>query len=146
MAKRKYTRFGETATQYECTKRKCKWQGTDEEKLNKRTDPVYQIFTLVCPNCGNDEFYGLLSTENLLIMNNTEVERDDLFTDAARLIVSQQKASSAMLQLKLKLGYQRANRIMNQLKDAKIISGSSDLNWKVSILSPVDLETHLNSL
>ncbi|RWW91845.1 DNA translocase FtsK [Flavobacterium cerinum] len=79
-------------------------------------------------------------------MNKTEVERDDLFTDAARLIVSQQKASSAMLQLKLKLGYMRANRIMNQLKEAKIISGSNDMNWKVSILSPVDLETHLNTL
>jgi hypothetical protein len=57
--KRKYTRIGEIAESYECTKRKCKWQGTDEQKNQKRTDPEYMIFELVCPKCGNNEFYGL---------------------------------------------------------------------------------------
>lgn len=57
--KRKYTRSGEAATEYECTKRKCKWQGSDEDKEQKRTGPEYMIFELVCPKCGNNEFYGL---------------------------------------------------------------------------------------
>ena len=58
MAKRKYTKWGETPTKYECTKRKCKWQGTDQEKNSKQTDKSY--FELVCPSCENNEFYGFI--------------------------------------------------------------------------------------
>lgn len=53
----KYTTNGETPKKYECTKRKCKWQGTDNEKSQRKMDGFYQLLT--CPNCGNDEFYGL---------------------------------------------------------------------------------------
>lgn len=58
MAKRKYTRGAEEPASYECTKRTCKWQGTDEQKNEKRINSCMKV--LVCPNCGNDEFYGLL--------------------------------------------------------------------------------------
>lgn len=58
MAKRKYARFGEKAVRYECTKKKCKWQGTDEQK-GRRFRDEYQT-DHVCPECGNNEFYGLL--------------------------------------------------------------------------------------
>jgi len=56
--RRKYTIAGENPTKYECIKRKCKWQGTDEDKYQKKLDDGY--FEHVCPNCGNNEFYGLL--------------------------------------------------------------------------------------
>lgn len=58
MAKRKYCRMGEKAVAYECTKQKCKWQGTDEEKGRKRINEYRTEH--VCPKCGNAEFYGLL--------------------------------------------------------------------------------------
>jgi cytochrome c-type biogenesis protein CcmH/NrfF len=58
MAKRKYTRWGEKAVRNECTKSKCKWQGTDEEKNRNRLNDYQE--ELVCPKCGNNEFYGLL--------------------------------------------------------------------------------------
>lgn len=58
MGKRKYTRMGESPASYECTKRKCKWQGKDEEKATKFISNIQT--ELVCPNCGNAEFYGLL--------------------------------------------------------------------------------------
>lgn len=60
MAKRKYTKSGEKANRYECCKRKCKWQGTDEEKSEKYIREKGWI-ELVCPKCGNNEFYGLLN-------------------------------------------------------------------------------------
>ena len=59
-AKRKYTRFGEKSTKHECTNKKCKWQGTDSDKESKELEPGY--CELVCPHCGNNEFYGLLNT------------------------------------------------------------------------------------
>jgi S-DNA-T family DNA segregation ATPase FtsK/SpoIIIE len=48
-------------------------------------------------------------------------ERDALFEDAARVIVSNQVGSTSMIQRRLKLGYNRAGRIMDQLEDAGIV-------------------------
>lgn len=58
MAKvRKYTRWSESAAAYECSKRSCKWQGTQEQQALKQFEAGYK--ESVCPNCGNNEFYGI---------------------------------------------------------------------------------------
>jgi S-DNA-T family DNA segregation ATPase FtsK/SpoIIIE len=48
-------------------------------------------------------------------------ERDSLFEDAARLVVQTQQGSTSMIQRKLKLGYNRAGRIVDQLEAAGIL-------------------------
>jgi DNA segregation ATPase FtsK/SpoIIIE, S-DNA-T family len=48
-------------------------------------------------------------------------ERDDMFEDAARIIVATQQGSTSLLQRKLKLGYNRAGRIIDQLEAAGIV-------------------------
>ncbi len=48
-------------------------------------------------------------------------ERDELFEDAARIIVQTQQGSTSLLQRKLKLGYNRAGRIIDQLEAAGIV-------------------------
>jgi len=48
-------------------------------------------------------------------------ERDALFADAARLVVQTQQGSTSMIQRKLKLGYNRAGRIVDQLEAAGIL-------------------------
>lgn len=48
-------------------------------------------------------------------------ERDELFEEAAFLIVSAQQGSTSLLQRKLKLGYNRAGRIIDQLEAAGIV-------------------------
>lgn len=48
-------------------------------------------------------------------------ERDELFEDAARIIVAHQQGSTSLLQRKLKLGYNRAGRIIDQLEQAGIV-------------------------
>ena len=50
-------------------------------------------------------------------------ERDALFDDAARLIVLHQQGSTSLVQRKLKLGYNRAGRIIDQLEAAGIVGG-----------------------
>jgi S-DNA-T family DNA segregation ATPase FtsK/SpoIIIE len=47
--------------------------------------------------------------------------RDELFEDAARIIVQHQQGSTSLLQRKLKLGYNRAGRIIDQLESARIV-------------------------
>jgi len=48
-------------------------------------------------------------------------ERDEFFTEAARLVVQHQHGSTSLLQRKLKLGYNRAGRIIDQLEAAGIV-------------------------
>ncbi len=72
-------------------------------------------------------------------------ERDPMFKEAARVIVSHQQGSASLLQRKLKLGYNRAGRIIDQMEEAGIVGpfeGSkarqvfiSDLNSLENILN-----------
>jgi DNA segregation ATPase FtsK/SpoIIIE, S-DNA-T family len=48
-------------------------------------------------------------------------DRDALFEDAAKLIVSHQQGSTSLIQRKLKLGYNRAGRLIDQLEAAGIV-------------------------
>ena len=48
-------------------------------------------------------------------------EIDSCFMDAATLIVETQMGSTSLLQRKMKLGYARAGRIMDQLEEFKIV-------------------------
>lgn len=48
-------------------------------------------------------------------------ERDEFFTEAAQMVVQHQHGSTSLLQRKLKLGYNRAGRIIDQLEAAGIV-------------------------
>jgi hypothetical protein len=51
-------------------------------------------------------------------------ERDLLFIDAAKIVVSEQNASTSLLQRRLKLGYNRVDKIMDQLEETGIVGSS----------------------
>ena len=70
-------------------------------------------------------------------------ERDKLFRDAAEVLVIAQQGSASLLQRKLKLGYNRAGRIIDQLEAAGIV-GPFEGSKARQILVP-DLEA-LNKL
>lgn len=53
--------------------------------------------------------------------NYSADERDSMFEEAARMVVIHQQGSASLLQRKLKLGYNRAGRLIDQLEDAGII-------------------------
>ena len=74
-------------------------------------------------------------------------ERDSLFEEAARIVVQTQQGSTSMIQRKLKLGYNRAGRIIDQLEAAGIVgpfSGSKSREVKVG--SEAALEQILQDL
>jgi len=48
-------------------------------------------------------------------------KRDDLFEEAARLVVQYQQGSTSLIQRKLAIGYNRAGRIVDQLEAAEIV-------------------------
>ncbi|WP_018674489.1 FtsK/SpoIIIE family DNA translocase [Riemerella columbina] len=66
-------------------------------------------------------------------------EKDALFDEAARIVVSTQQGSTSMLQRQLKLGYNRAGRIVDQLEACGILGGFNGSKAR-EVLIP-DLQT-----
>ncbi|MCK4597666.1 DNA translocase FtsK, partial [bacterium] len=68
-----------------------------------------------------------ISTEPLVDMEEQvaratlAAEKDDLFEEALRLVIRHQQGSVSLLQRRLKIGYARAGRLMDQLEDAAIV-------------------------
>lgn len=74
-------------------------------------------------------------------------DRDVLFDDAARLIVMHQQGSTSLIQRKLKLGYNRAGRLIDQLEAAGIVGAFEGSKAReVLIKDEVSLEQLLSSL
>jgi S-DNA-T family DNA segregation ATPase FtsK/SpoIIIE len=74
-------------------------------------------------------------------------ERDALFEEAARLLVQHQQGSTSLIQRKLKLGYNRAGRLIDQLEAAKIVGPFEGSKAReVLIKDPMSLEQLLNEL
>jgi S-DNA-T family DNA segregation ATPase FtsK/SpoIIIE len=74
-------------------------------------------------------------------------ERDSLFEDAARLIVMHQQGSTSLIQRKLKLGYNRAGRIIDQLEAFGIVGPFEGSKAReVLIKDEYSLEQHINTI
>ena len=71
-------------------------------------------------------------------------DRDPLFDDAARLIVQHQQGSTSLIQRRMKLGYNRAGRLMDQLEAAGIVGpGQGSKPREVLFKSDMELEDYL---
>jgi len=74
-------------------------------------------------------------------------DRDSLFEDAARLIVQNQVGSTSLLQRRMKLGYNRAGRLMDQLEAAGIVGPNQGSKARdVLIKTEMELQQHLDAL
>jgi S-DNA-T family DNA segregation ATPase FtsK/SpoIIIE len=74
-------------------------------------------------------------------------ELDEMFYDAARLIVQNQHGSTSMIQRRMKLGYNRAGRIMDQLEAMGVVGPSEGSKAReVLIHTDMELERFLESL
>ncbi|MEY3398437.1 MAG: hypothetical protein RL220_1031, partial [Bacteroidota bacterium] len=78
--------------------------------------------------------------------NFADDDRDELFEEAARIVVMSQQGSASLLQRKLKLGYNRAGRLIDQLEAAGIIGPfEGSKARKVNIQDEMSLEQFLKS-
>ncbi len=74
-------------------------------------------------------------------------ERDALFEEAARLIVRHQQGSTSLIQRKMKLGYNRAGRLIDQLEAASIVGPFEGSKAReVLVKDELSLEQLLNAL
>jgi S-DNA-T family DNA segregation ATPase FtsK/SpoIIIE len=82
----------------------------------------------ICDFIGSQKAYpeAYLLPEYIGEENSTKLdidisERDSLFREAAEVIVTAQQGSASLIQRKLKLGYNRAGRLIDQLEAAGIV-------------------------
>lgn len=72
-------------------------------------------------------------------------DRDSMFEEAARLVVQTQQGSTSLIQRKLKLGYNRAGRIVDQLEAAGVLGAfEGSKARRVLIPNEAALHAHLN--
>ncbi|QMV67934.1 DNA translocase FtsK [Sphingobacterium paramultivorum] len=99
------------------------------EKLTKGHQPYfdYTYLSSICEYIGSQRGYPspyLLPeyrfAENIPVLFDPK-DKDQFFEEAARLIVMYQQGSRSLIQRKLKLGYNRSGRIIDQLEAAGII-------------------------
>tara|TARA_Y100001960_G_C14774413_1_gene882134 strand:- start:4105 stop:4890 length:786 start_codon:yes stop_codon:yes gene_type:complete len=89
------------------------------------------------------EYIGDESTSSLDIDPS---ERDPLFIEAAEVIVTAQQGSASLLQRKLKLGYNRAGRIIDQMEASGIVGPFEGSKPRQVLISDLNsLQNHLNN-
>lgn len=71
---------------------------------------------------------------------------DEMFPDAARLILKLQNCSTSTLQRRLKLGYARAARIVDQMEEAGIVGPNQGAKGREILISEDELEQILEGL
>ena len=114
------------------------------------TSEVEKLSEYIGSQTGYESAYILpeFSKDDSNESSNMSIEdRDSMFDEAARVIVTNQQGSASLLQRKLKLGYNRAGRLIDQMEDAGIVGpfeGSkprqvliSDLNSLENLLSEI---------
>ncbi len=114
------------------------------------TSEVEKLSEYIGSQTGYESAYILpeFSKDDSNDSSNISIEdRDSMFDEAARVIVTNQQGSASLLQRKLKLGYNRAGRLIDQMEDAGIVGpfeGSkprqvliTDLNSLENLLSEI---------
>tara|TARA_A100001234_G_scaffold221253_1_gene236537 strand:- start:2889 stop:3905 length:1017 start_codon:yes stop_codon:yes gene_type:complete len=108
----------------------------------------------LCEEIGSQNSYSqahilpefVSENESTSVSSNLE-EKDDLFNEAARIVVQHQSGSTSLIQRKLRLGYNRAGRIIDQLESAKIVGPPEGSKARqVLIKTELELEELLNSI
>jgi S-DNA-T family DNA segregation ATPase FtsK/SpoIIIE len=104
----------------------------------------------------NDQHYEMEKFENFSDLvgdasagpdgYSTDGGRDDLFEEAARMIVSMGQGSTSLLQRRMKIGYARAGRIMDELHQAGIVGPPDGSKMREVRMKPDELELFIQNL
>jgi S-DNA-T family DNA segregation ATPase FtsK/SpoIIIE len=73
-------------------------------------------------------------------------DRDEFFEDAARIVIHQGQASVSVLQRRLKIGYARAGRLIDQLERAGIVGPFDGSKAREVLMNEDDLDNLLDNI
>lgn len=96
---------------------------------------------------GYNSIFELPEVNPYIVQRKEEAERDRMFNECAKMIVNSQSGSPSMLQRKFNFGFNRANRIMDQLEAAGIVGRASGRRPRdVLISTESELDRYLEGL
>jgi S-DNA-T family DNA segregation ATPase FtsK/SpoIIIE len=112
------------------------------------TPEVEAITQFIGGQRGYPEAYKLpeyVDEKEMDVKNFDQEDRDPKFEEAARLIVQTQQGSTSLIQRRMKLGYNRAGRLMDQLEAAGVVGpGMGSKPRDVLVKSEMELDQYLN--
>ena len=98
------------------------------ENLRKRGEPQYREDILRGPDEGGADAINGLET-------NDSGEQDPLYDDAVRIVTESRRASISSVQRRLRIGYNRAARIVEEMEKAGVVS-AQESNGNREVLAP----------
>lgn len=128
-------------------------QGSDITRIQCAfidTPEVDKVCDFIGEQRGYDEAYPLpefIDENEAGGVKGDLADRDAMFEEAARLLVRHQQGSTSLIQRKLKLGYNRAGRIIDQLEIAGVVGPFEGSKAReVLIKDELSLEALINEL
>lgn len=85
------------------------------------------------------------TTVTISDVENTDDGRDSYFAEAASIITDKERASIGMLQRYLKIGFNRAARIMDQLEEAGVVGPEEGTKPRKVLVTKEELDTILEN-
>lgn len=98
----------------------------DKTRLTTQYNELLQEINLDCPKWESK----LSEIAEILPHGEKEEDRDPLLFDAAKLLVSTQQGSTSLIQRKFSIGYNRANKIMDQLEAFGVVGPANGSNLR----------------
>jgi len=75
-------------------------------------------------------------------IGTSEDDVDELLSEAIKIVVEYEQASTSFLQRRLRIGFNRASRIMEQLEERGIISKKDGSRPRQVLIGKADLENN----
>lgn len=126
-------------------------QVVEKKYVSKKTNKISPVKNNSTLSEERKEELIEMAAKDALKQNNNDDNfdfnnRDPFFDEAARLLVSHQQSSTSLIQRRLKLGYNRAGRLIDQLESAGIIGIFQESSGReVLVKSHEDLENYFNT-
>lgn len=108
-----------------------------DSEVNKITDQL----RMQAPPQYNDEIISQpvqLNGKGGVVMDMASSSDDDMFNDAVRVVVEMRKASTSLLQRKLRIGYSRAARIIEEMEEQGIVGPQDGSRPREVLIGSVD--------
>lgn len=109
---------------------------TDEE-VNKITDHL----RLQSPPQYNDEIISQpvqIGAKGGVVMGDLSDSTDDTFNDAVKIVMEAKKASTSLLQRRLRIGYGRASRLIDEMEDKGIVGPPNGSKPRQILISSIE--------
>lgn len=109
---------------------------TEERLRYKRLEKKLDLLINIAQKPRSSVFNVPSETELLPILPTKQDAENDLFNEARDIVIKEQRASTSMLQMRLKIGYGRAARLIREMEEQGIVGPLDGIRARKVLLMP----------